>query len=109
MLNRNSERLNPASSITNIAICWEAGMSRVAMSPVMRAAPTMPTGESGSRGPSPTGEAPKKMEYKAGWAKPKIKPSVPKPAKARPAGPRKSKPSARGPKARSGPPSGRGR
>ncbi|HLZ75351.1 pseudouridine synthase [Phenylobacterium sp.] len=30
------------------------------------------------RGPSPTGEAPKKMEYKAGWAKPKPKPVIAK-------------------------------
>ncbi len=29
-------------------------------------------------GPSPTGEAPKKMEYKAGWAKPKPKPVIAK-------------------------------
>jgi 23S rRNA pseudouridine2605 synthase len=30
------------------------------------------------RGPSPTGEAPKKKEYKAGWAKPKPKPVIAK-------------------------------
>jgi 23S rRNA pseudouridine2605 synthase len=43
------------------------------------AKPTRPgKGHGRPRGTSPTGEAPKKMEYKAGWAKPKPKPVIAK-------------------------------
>ncbi len=53
MLKRNRDRLKPATSMTAIASCWLAGMSRVKISPPTRAAPTTPIGESASRSPSP--------------------------------------------------------
>jgi hypothetical protein len=53
MLNRNSERLNPATRKSIVAMRCEGGMSRLATSPPTRAAPTTPIGESALRGASP--------------------------------------------------------